>query len=395
MFDQYGPNSLKVNAFIKALRNLADDVFALLGPRTIDSERLGSLLKRIDALESERLDERVNAYRDALDAVKDKGSEIQRKFAAGLATMLVLEDRLKRDEKVFLSLFLVYTIVPGRLLYADYKKEDRAVEDFCEQLWLIDGQEVYVKSRPDERGQGGAGLPDFIISRAGKDFTVEHTSVDTYPNQVFFEKLWAKYFKPLKIEEKIKQAYPKGFIHISIPINVFKRESEARKFDFEKFVQDLIDAVAKTPKGRYGKKRKRYNLPFPVDISNDEGDGFVGCYVIQIVPTHEEQRDVELEKEIAKAVIKKRKKLKEAKDRGESTILLIDSDDYALVNEEILADAFARAVGHDPAVLDGIDEVYIQHRRGKCWLVPVKLDDRLYPDLPEFDEYRYKQWKML
>ena len=395
MFDQYGPNSLKVSAFIKALRNLPADGFALLGPRTIDSERLDSLLKRIGALESERLNERANAYRDAIDAVKDKGSENQRKLAASLAAMLVLEDRLKRDEKVFLSLFLVNTIVPGRILYADYKKEDRAVEDFCAQLWLIDEQEAYVKSRPDERGQGGPGLPDFIISRAGKDFTVEHTSVDTYPNQVFFEKLWAKYFKPLKIEERIKQAYPKSFIHISIPINVFQRESEARKFDFEKFVQDLIEAVAKTPKGRNGSKRKRYNLAFPVDISNDEGNGFVGCFVIQIVPTHEEQRDVELEKEIAKAVSKKRKKLKEAQERGESTILLIDSDDYALVNEEILADAFGRATGHDPAILDGIDEVYIQHRRGKCWLVPVKLGDHVYPDLPEFDEYRYKQWKML
>jgi hypothetical protein len=67
---------------------------------------------------------------------------------------------------------------------------------------------------------------------------------------------------------------------------------------------------------------------------------------------------------MAKAIKKKRKKLKAAKDQGESTILL-DSDDYALANEEILADAFARAVNSAPSMLDGIDEVYIQHRRGK------------------------------
>lgn len=395
MFDQYGPNSLKVSAFIKAVGNLPADDFALVGPTVMDEERLDGLMRRIQSLESERVDERASAFRDATEAVRDKGTELQRKLVASLAAILVLEDRLARDEKTFLSLFLVNTIVPLRLLYEGYKKEDSAVEDFCEQLSLIDGHNAYVKSRPDERGQAGAGQPDFIISRGGKDFTVEHTSVDTYPNQVFFEKLWAKYFKPLKIEERIKQAYPKSFIHISIPIDVFKKESEARKFDFEKFVQDLIGKIAETPKGRNGSKKRTYHLPFPVQISNDEGNGFVGCFVVQIVPTYDEKRNADLESQMAKAVSKKRKKLSEAKARGENTILLLDSDDYALVNDWILADAFARAVSKDPSVLDGIDEVYIQHRRGNCWLLPVQLGDRIYPELPEFEEYWHKQGELL
>lgn len=236
-------------------------------------------------------------------------------------------------------LYFWSTFVPLNVLYEDFKKEDRAVEDFCEQLSLIDGQIASVKSRPDERGQTGVGLPDFIINRAGGDFTVEHTSLDTYPNQVFFEKLWAKYFRPLKIEEKIKQTYPKDFIHIYIPVDVFRRESDPKKFDFDKFVRDLVDAVGKTPKGKYQRSKKTHNIPFPVDISNDDGDGFVGCYVVQVVPTHEKQMEAELEKEVLKAIKKKHKKLQQAKDRGESTILLLDSYDYALVNERILADA--------------------------------------------------------
>lgn len=395
MFDLYGPNALKVSAFIKAVGNIPADEFNLVGPRVMDWERFESLMKRVQSLAEERRDERDRAYRAAAEAVKDKGTELQQTLVAGVAALLVIEDRLSREEKNLLSLYLVDTIVPLKLLYEDHKKEDIAVEEFCEQLSLIDGENVYVKSRPDERGRTGAGLPDFIVSRAGRDYTVEHTSLDTYPHQMLFETLWAKYFKPLRIEERIKQAFPKSFIHISIPLDAFKQDSDARKFDFEKFVQELIAAVKQTPRGRNGSERRTYHLPFPVHISNDDGNGFRGCFVIQIVPTHPEKRDDDLEKEMAKAITKKRRKLQAAKQKGERTVLLLDSDDYALVNEEILADAFAQAVSNDQTILDGIDEVYVQHRRGKCWLVPVKLGDRVYPALPEFEEYRYKQWEVL
>jgi len=54
-----------------------------------------------------------------------------------------------------------------------------------------------------------------------------------------------------------------------------------------------------------------------------------------------------------------------------------------------LAEAFARAKGKDEAMLDGIDDVYIQWYR---IVVPVKLGERKYPDLPEFDEYIRKQY---
>src|SRR5437868_14011118 len=109
MFDQYGPNSLKVSAFIKAVGNLPADDFALVGPTVMDEERLDGLMRRIQSLESERVDERASAFRDAAEAVRDKGTELQRKLVASLAAILVLEDRLARDEKTFLSLFLVNT----------------------------------------------------------------------------------------------------------------------------------------------------------------------------------------------------------------------------------------------------------------------------------------------
>lgn len=391
MFNRYGPNSLKVSAFIKAIRDLSPEQFATLGHVNYDLDRLEAFAARLKKLDGERETERANAIRDALEAAADKGTEDQRKLAAGLAAILVLEDRLSREEKTFLSLYIIDPTIPLRLLYEEYQKEDFAVEKFCEQLSVIDGENAYIQSRPDERGQGAQGQPDFIINRGGKDFTVEHTSLSSYPKQAHYEKLWADYIETLKIEEKIKVAYPKSLVHVSIPIDAFKSEREAKQFGFEKFMQDLIEAVGKTPIGRNGSKRQIHNLPFPVEISHDDGEGFVACLVARIAPTYREKINIDLEADITRAITKKRKKLQAAKAKGESTILLLDSEDYAFVNVWMLGDAFADAVGSDASVLDGIDDVYILHRYGPSRVVPVKLRDRLYPDLPEFEEYWDKQ----
>lgn len=89
-----------------------------------------------------------------------------------------------------------------------------------------------------------------------------------------------------------------------------------------------------------------------------------------------------------KAIERKREKLQRAKERGERTLLLLDSGDYSLLNEQVLAEAFARAVDGSEGILEGIDSVYVH------WyhlVVPVKLEDRRYPALPEFDENVLKQ----
>lgn len=308
-----------------------------------------------------------------------------------------MEDRLNREERTFLSLFIIDTIVPLRLLYVDYEKEDSAIEDFCKQLSRVDGQNVYLKNRPDERGQGGQGLPDFIVHRGGQDMTVEHTLVNSYKNQVFYERLFSQYFDALGIERRIQEVYPDKWINVSIPVDAFKKQFEAEKFDFEKFIQNLLEAVGKTPESYNASKTVKYEFadtPFPVYISNG-GSDYHGTFLARIVPTHREQLDVDLRKEITKAVEKKRKKLLAAKQRGERTVLLLDSDDYALVNEGVLAEAFGSVAANNKSILEGIDDVYIQHRRGNCWIVPVKLGDRIYPDLPEYEEYWRRQGDLL
>jgi hypothetical protein len=221
--------------------------------------------------------------------------------------------------------------------------------------------------------------------------------VNSYKNQVFYERLFSQYFDSLNIEQRVQEAYPDKWVNVSIPVDAFKKQSEADKFDFEKFMQNLIEAVGKTPESYNASKTVKYefsNTPFPVYISNGGGD-FHGTFLARIVPSRRGQLDVDLQVEITKAINKKCKKLLAAKERGERTVLLLDSDDYALVNEGVLAEAFGSAAANAPSILEGIDDVYIQHRRGNCWIVPVKLGDRIYPDLPEYEEYWRRQGHLL
>lgn len=394
MFEKYGPNSLKVDAYIRAVAELSVEQLALVGRYNLDLQTLSGFGESLNTLGSERVREKANAYLDVAAALENSTAvEQQKTILSGLAAALVVEDRLSPDERRFLHLYLIAPTVPLKLLYDNYQKEDFAIEHFCEALFKIDGENAYLKTRPDERGQKGAGLPDFIINRAGKDYTVEHTLVNSFAGQAHYEVLFAKYFKPLNLEQKVQEVYPNDLIDIYIPQNAFTSESAAEKFDFDLFVRNVITAVGQTPVGYNGDQPRTYhfpNTPFAVDITND-GPSHPACFVVQVVPRTREQVAQELENDILRALNKKRKKLQEAKTAGADTILLLDSEDYALVNQFVLARAFGRVVAKCNVDLDGIDEVYILFRGGNSWVVPVKLGARTYPDLPEFRQYMEHQ----
>jgi hypothetical protein len=397
MFDRYGPNSLKVGAYIKALAEMSKEKLANIDRWNLDVKRFVSVYEKALSFQQERFSETQSASNDAKLAVKDKATDNQLQFVSLTASVLVSEDRLTRDEQVFLHLFVIDPRVPLRQLYVEYKKEDFAVETFCQHLSRIDNENIYVKQRPDARGRVGEGLPDFIVHRAGQEFTVEHTFINSYENQVQHENLFSKYFKPLNIEERVRKTYPNKLIDITIPIDAFKRQAEAEKFDFEGFIQNLIAAVAQTPETYSASRTKRFDFPntsFPIFIS--KANGFGVTFLIQGIPTSREGVAQQLITEMKRAIVKKGKKLRAAKAKGERTILLLDSDDYALINYEMLAKAFSASLTDpDPPNLEGIDDIYVQHRGGSSWIFPVKLGDRTYPDLPEFEEYWKRQAELL
>lgn len=395
MFERYGPNSLQVTEYIKALSEMSPAEFANVDRLNLDTNKLFALFQKILTFKADRSTETDNARRDAMRAVLEKGSDDQIVFVALVASMLVSEDRLTREEQVFLHLWVIDPKVPLRRLYRNHSKEDWAIQKFCEHLSRIDDQNVYVRSRPDARGRTGPGLPDCILNRLGEDYTIEHTFINSYQNQVFYEKLFAKYMQPLELENKIKTAYPDKLVHVHLPIDAFKRESDARNFDFERLIQNLIDAVGRTPETQNVGRTTEFqfpNTPFAVHINKCDGWGIT--FVTQVVPIQREQVPVYLTSEMSRAIRSKGEKLRAAKVRGEKTVLLLDSDDYALINYEMLAEAFEKA-SSDRSLFEGVDDVYIQQRGGVCWIFPVKLGGRRHPDLPEFQDYWNRQAELL
>jgi hypothetical protein len=93
-----------------------------------------------------------------------------------------------------------------------------------------------------------------------------------------------------------------------------------------------------------------------------------------------------LENNMAQAIREKRGQLGSYRRQGLSTILLLDSDEFVLTNRDSLAEAFRGAAARETP--DEFDEVFLAVTfQNPIWIYPLKLHDRLYPDLPEFERY--------
>ncbi len=96
---------------------------------------------------------------------------------------------------------------------------------------------------------------------------------------------------------------------------------------------------------------------------------------------------------MCRAIRDKGETLAPYKRAGKKTILLLESDDIALVNAISLAQAFSTAAASEN--LSGIDEVYLAEAdREPVWFYPVKMGGRIYPEVPEFEEYRSAQYEL-
>src|SRR5437773_1703265 len=89
------------------------------------------------------------------------------------------------------------------------RREDYAIEEFCQILSYVEQHPVYIESRPDDRGRTGEGKVDAIINRGGSRFALEHTSLMSYKTQggsktqKQIDELYSRYIVPLRIEETI------------------------------------------------------------------------------------------------------------------------------------------------------------------------------------------------
>jgi len=123
--------------------------------------------------------------------------------------------------------------------------------------------------------------------------------------------------------------------------------------------------------------------PFETLLTCRRTPGATSCFVMRLVP---DDLAGQMAEGMADRLRAKRHQLQPYFDQRMPTILLIESDDVALTNRHNLAKAFAVAAGRETT--DSISEAYLaQSSRTPTWFYPAKLGGRLYPALPEFDEF--------
>lgn len=262
-------------------------------------------------------------------------------------------------------------------------REDRTITEFCDRMSILEGHLVKVIERPDRVHHGKGGC-DAIILRGDREEALEHTTVDSYKGQREDDARFTRVVVP--IEESIRKAFPDSYIWVSVPVHVIPNGMTSKQLEIA-----CIEIIKKVPADGQMKVYTSPNIPFSIRIRNVPSPQNPDCHVMRLTP---QKQKAELLENMISLLIKKNKQLKPYKEKGLPTILLLDSDDPSLVSADSLAESLAQAVlQYDPTY---IDQIYIvEADRNPIWYLPVKLGERVYPNLPEYKECWRRQYDLI
>ena len=268
-------------------------------------------------------------------------------------------------------------------------REDRIIDEFCEAVGHIEGIELKVVGRPD-RDNPGAGGCDALVSRQGTTCAVEHTTFDAFPDQRSDSHRFRIVVSPL--ENSISTAFPDSFIRVAVPVQAVPTGlswPELRDRLHERCAEAIEQMEAVPPwEDRY-EVLEFGDVPFPVYISRQHWPEDPGCLVMRSTP---DDQKAALQDCIRTAVVAKRGQLRSYHESGNPTILILASDERALINDVVVAEAFVTALADEG--LPEIDDVfYAESKRRPAWFYPLKVGPRMYPDLPECEQYRSAQFR--
>ncbi len=263
------------------------------------------------------------------------------------------------------------------------KREDRTIAAFCQVVALIDGAVARVLARPD-RDTPGKGGCEAILVRQDREWALEHTTFDSFPNQRQDSARLMEALEPAAAA--IAASCPGWRISVAVPIGAVPTGTSWAKLkaSFEQAVIQALQALPDDAKnaeadvqGRFAVRifRRRHRLP--------------GCFLVRDAPADQIAARAEV---IVAALAAKRRQLQPYVTQGFSTVLLLDNDDIGLMEPFSAAESFRRAIAEMD--LSIFTEIYLVDATEPIpWFFPVKLGARLHP-LPEFDafhEWQYRQ----
>ena len=271
------------------------------------------------------------------------------------------------------------------------EREDRAIDGWCTVLGRIEKSTITVVEHPDREKPGQDGC-DAIVDRKNTRHAVEHTSLDTYQRRREDDDRFRKVVLP--IAAAIESTFPDSWVELEVPVHAIPTGEDWKQLR-DRLLARCLEAVGSMAIASYHDlTRTRFDwpgeIPFPVWISRQPvGGDAPKCISFRQLPAdlHDQRAD-----DVRRALDDKAARLQSYQQAGTPTVLLLDMDDVALSNRDVVADAFARAAATWEQ-RDVVNEVYlVDSGRRPVWIYPLKLGDRLYPDLPEFRDFFSEQF---
>lgn len=269
-------------------------------------------------------------------------------------------------------------------------REDRAIDGWCTVLGRIEKSPIVVIEHPDREKPGRGGC-DAIVERKNARHAVEHTSLDAYLRRREDDDRFRKVVLP--ITSAVESAFPDSWVEMEVPVHAIPTGEDWKQLR-DRLLVRCLEAVDSMPLASYyDLTRTRFDwpgeIPFPVWISRQAVSGDAPtCVIIRQAPADLPEQRAD---DVRRALDDKTARLQKYHDAGTTTVLLLDVDDVVLSNRDVVAKAFGKAAATWER-RDVVHEVYlVDSGRRVVWVYPLKIGDRLYPDLPEFREFFTEQ----
>lgn len=214
------------------------------------------------------------------------------------------------------------------------------VDAFILHLRQIKYPNLKVDRRPDDENRDSSDI-DAIAGY----FAIEHTSVDTITNQRRDSDWFLQAVGGLEAELTHKLSYR---LNITIPYEGVRIGQDWIKIR-ESFKAWIMNSSYTIPDGMH-LIHNEAGLPFAFQVRKASGRK-PGLFFARFTP-----EDDSLPDRIRLQLVRKAQKLKQYKKQGYTTILLVESDDIALMDENTMLDAIRR--GFSNCLPVGVDQVW-------------------------------------
>jgi len=269
---------------------------------------------------------------------------------------------------------------------ANLEREEKVFKDFAERLHRLCRTPVDIIAWPDEE-HPGQGYWDATLQRDGQDWILDHTQFGSFEEHFRDDAFFKEVLAPLETE--LPEHFPEVYIWVSIDVGSIPKGNRAAMH--KSLLKALIDEIPGMPDDEHIEHMKPYTLPdvpFTVYVSKTTEES-PGCHVMRVLPS---DRQEQLIAGLAETLRKKEEQFTRFKSQQDSpTLLLLDTDDFTSLNEDIVRKAFCAA--QERVDTPSIDEVYLFFRKGggSFLILPLKNSEHSIPDKTEWREYKRAQ----